>query len=92
MEAIEIEKYAAIGIVEVPDTPTIKPHASFLNHVLSNIENTREYNRRDFSGASGANPDPRRGRKEACLKIKKIVQDLDTELKAVENRNPARFT
>lgn len=79
--SIKIETYSIIGIVEVEDIP-IKPHASFLNHVLSNIENTRKYKMIDFSAGSGANPSARPGREEACLKIKKFVQDLDAELKA----------
>lgn len=82
VEAIESETYATIGIVEVTDTPTIKAHASFFNHVLSNIENTCKDKMRDFSAGSGANRDAVPGRIEACLKIKKFVQNLDVELKA----------
>lgn len=92
LESIKIETYSIIGIVEVTDTPTIKAHASFLNHVLSNIENTRNYKMRDFSAGSGANRDAVPGRIEACLKIKKFVQNLDAELKAEETENPMHST
>lgn len=66
--------------IKEKETPVIKPHASFLNHVLSEIKVTLENKKMDGSSGSGLNPDAVPGRTEACSKIKEFVLELDHEL------------